>query len=136
MNELLNAGFTLTFRKTKDNKFIGGYLRKIEEGMYPKELCGDEVIYISNYSNILERVNNGNILQIYKSLDGYCSMIGNIHYEGPYAEKEYFDVISFGNSDTLIGSLNDLNNKLDNEKELVHKKIYHMYGSDKYKLNR
>ena len=133
MNELLNAGFTLTFRKTKDNNFIGGYLRKIEEGMYPKELCGDEVIYISNYSNILERVNNGNILQIYKSLDGYCSMIGNIHYEGPYAEKEYFDVISFGNSDTLIGSLNDLNNKLDNEKELVSQKTLH--ASNKPKLN-
>ena len=133
MNELLNVGFTLTFRKTKDNKFIGGYLRKIEEGMYPKELCGDEVIYISNYSNILERVNNGNILQIYKSLDGYCSMIGNIHYEGPYAEKEYFDVISFGNSDTLIGSLNDLNNKLDNEKELVSQKTLH--ASNKPKLN-
>ena len=135
MNELLNTGFTLTFRKTQDNKFVGGYLKKIKEGMYLKELRGDEVIYISNYSNILEKVNNGNILQIYKLLDKYCLMIGNIHYEGPYAEKEYFDVISFGVSDTLMRSLNNLNNKLDKEKELVHKKIYHMYGSDKYKLD-
>lgn len=32
MNELLNTGFTLTFRKTQDNKFIGGYLKKSKKG--------------------------------------------------------------------------------------------------------
>lgn len=134
MNERLIEGFTLNFRVTKDNEVIGGYLKSTKNGTIPSELCGEEIIFVSHFPKILENITDDNILQVYKSFDGYCSMVGKVMYEGPYAEVKYLDVFASSVSDNLIGSLHKLNENLSKKEEKTHQKIYYRYGSDKYKL--
>lgn len=134
MNERLDSGFTLVLGKTDDDKVRGGYLKATKRGMIPCGLCGDEILFVSNFPNILDKITGTDILQIYKSSDGYVSMIGNTKYEGPYAEKEYLDVLSSSVNDNLMVGLNELNESLEKKEELSHQKIYKIYGSDKYKI--
>jgi len=65
-------------------------------------------------------------------------MIGSRHYEGPYAEKEYLEVLSGVQDNSIIGVLTELDAQLSKstEKENVktYRKAYKLYGSDKYKL--
>lgn len=133
MNELLNENFTMILKKANNHRFAGYYFKATKNGMVKKMLCGDEIVYICNYFNILDRLNDDSYLQVYKSLNEYCSMIVNVEDAELHFEKKDFDIIYFVEADSLIGSLNDLNNKLDNEKELVPQKTLH--ASNKPKLN-
>ena len=63
-------------------------------------------------------------------------MIGEKHFELPYAEREYLAVegISYGSSAIL--ALENLNSQLkkENKETKRYVKAYKFYGSDKYQL--
>ena len=134
MEERLKAGFTLTFGLTKDKRMRGGYLKSTDRGTVPCGLCGEEILFVSNYPNILEEIMGSNILQVYKSPDGYVSMIGLPKTGGAYCENNYLDMISYSINETLIGGLESLDKKLSLKEEVLHQKVYKLYGDDKYKI--
>lgn len=134
MEERLKAGFTLTFGLTKDKRIRGGYLKSTDRGTVPCGLCGEEILFVSNYPNILEEIMGSNILQVYKSPDGYVSMLGLPKTEGAYCENNYLDMISYSINETLIGGLESLDKKLSLKEEVLHQKVYKLYGDDKYKI--
>lgn len=134
MEERLKAGFTLTFGLTKDKRMRGGYLKSTDRGTVPCGLCGEEILFVSNYPNILEEIMGSNILQVYKSPDGYVSMLGLPKTEGAYCENNYLDMISYSINETLIGGLESLDKKLSLKEEVLHQKVYKLYGDDKYKI--
>ena len=135
MEERLKAGFTLTFGLTFDKKVRGGYLKSTDRGTIPCGLCGEEILFVSNYPNILEKITGDNILHIYKLPDGYVSMLGLPKIEGDYCENNYLDMISYSISKTLIGSLESLDKKLSFKEEVSKNKVYKLYGEDKYKIS-
>lgn len=134
MEERLKAGFTLTFGLTRDKAVRGGYLKSTDRGIIPCELCGEEILFVSFYPNILEEIMDSNILQVYKSPGGYVSMLGCPKTEGVYCENNYLDMISYSINETLIGGLESLDKKLSLKEEVPHQKIYKIYGDDKYKM--
>ena len=134
MEERLKAGFTLTLGLTRDKRIRGGYLKSIDRGIVPCGLCGEEILFISNYPNILEEITGDNILQVYKSPDGYVSMVGLPKTEGSYCENNYLDVLSYSINKNLIGGLESLDRKLSLKEEIPHQKVYKLYGDDKYKM--
>lgn len=73
-------------------------------------------------------------MQIYKSNNYYVLAIGNIVYEGPYAEEKYFDVLLTSFTDSLMLGLDEINKNLNNIREKNNQKIYYMYGNDKYRI--
>ena len=91
-------------------------------------------MFVSNYPNILEKITGDNILHIYKLSDGYVSMLGLSKTEGDYCEKNYLDMISYSISKTLNDSLESLDKKLSFKEEVSKKKVYKLYGEDKYKI--
>ena len=134
MEERLKAGFTLTFGLTKDKRMRGGYLKSTDRGTVPCGLCGEEILFVSNYPNILEEITGDNILQVYKSPYGYVSMLGWPKTEGPYCENNYLDMISYSISENFIDGLEELDRKLSFQEEISHQKVYKLYGEDKYNL--
>lgn len=134
MEERLKAGFTLTLGLTRDKRIRGGYLKSTDRGIVPCGLCGEEILFVSNYPNILEKVTGDNILHIYKSPDGYVSMVGLPKTEGPYCENNYLDMISYSVSENFIDGLESLDKKLSLKEEIPHQKVYKLYGEDKYKI--
>ena len=134
MEERLKAGFTLTLGLTRDERIRGGYLKSTDRGIVPCGLCGEEILFVSNYPNILEEITGNNILQVYKSPDGYVSIIGLPKTEGPYCEDNYLEVISSSINEALIGGLESLDRKLSLKEEIPHQKVYKLYGEDKYNL--
>ena len=134
MEERLKAGFTLTLGLTRDERIRGGYLKSTDRGIVPCGLCGEEILFISNYPNILEEIMGNTILQVYKLPDGYVSMVGLPKTEGPYCENNYLDVLSYSINKNLIGGLESLDRKLSLKEEIPHQKVYKLYGEDKYNL--
>ena len=134
MEERLKAAFTLTFGLTRDKKIRGGYLKYTDRGVFPCGLCGEEILFVSNYPNILEEITGNNILQIYKSPDGYVSMLGCPKTECSFCENNYLDVLSYSINKNLIGGLESLDRKLSLKEEIPHQKVYKLYGEDKYKV--
>lgn len=134
MEERLKAGFTLILGLTGDERIRGGYLKSTDRGIVPCGLCGEEILFVSNYPNILEEITGNNILQVYKSPDGYVSMVGLPKTEGPYCEDNYLEVISSSINEALIDGLEELNRKLSFKEEISHQKVYKLYGEDKYKM--
>ena len=139
MEERLREGFTLIMSGEYDS-ISGGYLRKGENGigMIPACLIGNEVKTLEAFPLVLETIKNRKILQLYSSGNDVVAMIGSRHYEGPYAEKEYLEVLNCVQDNSVIGVLTELNVQLSKstEKENVktYRKAYKLYGSDKYKL--
>ena len=134
MEERLKAGFTLTLGLTRDERIRGGYLKSTDRGIVPCGLCGEEILFISNYPNILEEITGDNILQLYKSPDGYVSMVGLPKTECSFCENNYLDVLSYSINKNLIGGLESLDRKLSLKEEIPHQKVYKLYGEDKYNL--
>ena len=134
MEERLKAGFTLTFGLTRDERIRGGYLKSTDRGIVPCGLCGEELLFVSNYPNILEEITGNNILQIYKSPDGYVSMVGLPKTECSFCENNYLDMISSSINEVLIDGLEELDRKLSLKEDISHQKVYKLYGDDKYKM--
>lgn len=65
-------------------------------------------------------------------------MIGSRCYEGGYNEEEYLAVENFAEDNNIICVLNELNSQLskkdENEDDKTYRKVYKLYGSDKYKI--
>ena len=139
MEERLKEGFTLIMSGEYDS-ISGGYLRKGENGigMIPACLIGNEVKTLEAFPLVLETIKNRKILQLYSSGNDVVAMIGSRHYEGPYAEKEYLEVLNGVQDNSVIGVLTELDAQLSksDKKENVktYRKAYKLYGSDKYKL--
>ncbi len=95
---------------------------------------GEELLFVSNYPNILEEITGNNILQIYKSPDGYVSMVGLPKTECSFCENNYLDMISSSINEVLIDGLEELDRKLSLKEDISHQKVYKLYGEDKYNL--
>ncbi len=139
MEERLKEGFTLIMSGEYGN-ISGGYLKRGNNGigMIPACLIGDEEKALEDFPKVLETIRNSKILQLYSSGNDVVGMIGSRHYEGPYAEKEYLEVLNGAQDKSVIGVLTELDAQLSKstEKENVktYRKAYKLYGSDKYKL--
>lgn len=139
MEELLKEGFTLIMSGEYDS-ISSGYLRRGNNGIgvSPTCLIGDEEKILEAFPKILETIKDSKILQLYSSGNDIVAMIGSRHYEGPYAEKEYLEVLNGAQDKSVIGVLTELDAQLSKstEKENVktYRKAYKLYGSDKYKL--
>ena len=128
-------GYVIYISKRK-GKLNGSYLKYVQKkGICPYELTDEEMKPIENLKEIMNSLEKGSLLQI--SAEGCIirSMIGNIKTEGPYCEKEFFEVIEETAKSNYYESLIDLNlklavnqNNLDKNKEL--KKLYK--GVDRY----
>ena len=139
MEERLREGFTLIMSGEYEG-ISGGYLKRGNNGigMIPACLVGDEEKVLEAFPKILETIRSSKILQLYSSGNDVVGMIGSRHYEGPYAEKEYLEVLNGVQDNSVIGVLTELDLQLSksDKKENVktYRKAYKLYGSDKYKL--
>ena len=135
MEEILKAGYTLTLSGEYGN-ISGGYLKKTSQGMHPIwHFPEEEVRIVESFSNVFSALCDSKILQLYYSDGSIVAMIGEKHFELPYAERDYFAVegVSYGNS--VISALGYLNSQLvEKEGTNQYVKAYRFYGSDKYQL--
>lgn len=135
MEEILKAGYTLTLSGEYGN-ISGGYLKKTSQGMHPIwHFPEEEVRIVESFSNVFSALCDSKILQLYYSDGSIVAMIGEKHFELPYAEREYLAVegVSYGNS--VISALGYLNSQLvEKEGTNQYVKAYRFYGSDKYQL--
>ena len=95
----------------------------------------EEVRIVESFSNVFAALCDSKILQLYYSDGSIVAMIGEKHFELPYAEREYLAVegVSYGNS--VISALGYLNSQLvEKEGTNQYVKAYKFYGSDKYQL--
>lgn len=135
MEEILKAGYTLTLSGEYGN-ISGGYLKKTSQGIQPIwHFPEEEVRIVESFSNVFSALCDSKILQLYYSDGSIVAMIGEKHFELPYAEREYLAVegVSYGNS--VISALGYLNSQLvEKEGTNQYVKAYKFYGSDKYQL--
>ena len=136
MEEKLKAGFTLTFGLTKDKRIRGGYLKLQIEELFLVDYAGEEILFVSNYPNILEEITGNNILQIYKSPDGYVSMVGLPKTECSFCENNYLDMISSSINEVLIDGLEELDRNLSLKEEIPHQKYINFMARINIKLRR
>ena len=135
MEEILKAGYTLTLSGEYGN-ISGGYLKKTSQGIHPIwRFPEEEVKIVESFSNVFSILCDSKILQLYYTDGSVVAMIGEKHFELPYAEREYLAVegVSYGNS--VISALGYLNSQLvEKEGTNQYVKAYKFYGSDKYQL--
>lgn len=135
MEEILRAGYTLTL-SGEYGSISGGYLKKTSQGIQPIwRSPEEEVKIVESFSNVFSALCDSKILQLYYSDGSIVAMIGEKHFELPYAEREYLAVegVSYGNS--VISALGYLNSQLvEKEGTNQYVKAYRFYGSDKYQL--
>ena len=135
MEEILKAGYILTLSGEYGN-ISGGYLKKTSQGIHPIwRFPEEEVKIVESFSNVFSILCDSKILQLYYTDGSVVAMIGEKHFELPYAEREYLAVegVSYGNS--VISALGYLNSQLvEKEGTNQYVKAYRFYGSDKYQL--
>ena len=135
MEEILKAGYILTLSGEYGN-ISGGYLKKTSQGIHPIwRFPEEEVKIVESFSNVFSILCDSKILQLYYTDGSVVAMIGEKHFELPYAEREYLAVegVSYGNS--VISALGYLNSQLvEKEGTNQYVKAYKFYGSDKYQL--
>lgn len=136
MEEILKAGYILTLSGEYGN-ISGGYLKKTSQGIHPIwRFPEEEVKIVESFSNVFSILCDSKILQLYYTDESVVAMIGEKHFELPYAEREYLAVegISYGSSAIL--ALENLNSQLkkENKEAKQYVKAYKFYGSDKYQL--
>lgn len=137
MEEKLRDNYTLYLSRDVNGE-KGCYLRKIERGMEPASLNGDEFLVLSKFPLINEALKNGKLLQMYQGdlSHMFTVMMGNSTYEGPYAEVECLGntIVAYANSPIL--ALMELDSLIENTKEdeKISQKAYRLYGSDKYQF--
>ncbi len=136
MKEILKAGYTLTFGGECEN-ISGGYLKATPQGMKPIwQFPEEEIRLIKSFPNVFSTLRENRILQLYYSCGNYVAMIGEKHFELPYAEQEYLEVEGISRNETPVLALADLDSQLikENAKPKQYVKAYKFYGSDKYQM--
>lgn len=135
MDEKLQLGYTLYLSCDGENNIKGGYLKKIDAGLCPSPLLGSEIELVSNFSNVLSSLKEGNTLQIYCSGSGMTTaMLGCAMFEGAYGESECLDQTILAYHSGSISTLMELDAILGNKdkKTIEYRKAYRLYGSDRY----
>lgn len=136
LDSKLHAGYTLYLSCDKEKNVVGGYLKRIGDGLVSKSLIGNEELIINSFSNVMSCLENGNILQMYADGFSIVSMLGRKIYEGPYGENECLDNILLINNSGVFACLTELDDFLERNKDkpIVYRKAYRLYGNDKYLL--
>lgn len=138
LEERLLKGYTFYFSYDRKDNVRGGYLKKIDRGLCPLELDGDEEILIQQFSNVFNSLQQGKTLQMYRGdiSHMFIAMLGDIIREGPYGENECFSDIVVGFHNSPVLAIGEVEKILENSKEkvVVYKKAYRLYGNDKYMI--
>lgn len=135
MDEKLKEGYTLYLSFDSEKNVKGGYLRRVEDGLWSCPLVGNEVVLVDNFPNILTSLEEGRTLQMYRSgYDMITAMLGRVTFEGPYGEIKCLDQAFLAYHSGSIPTLMELDAILEKNKEnpMEYKKAYRLYGSDKY----
>ena len=137
---LLSSNYTIYIRKNKDkDELVGTKLKRLPRGVFADELPKDALVSINNLKEIIEKLEEGNLLQVTRDGRAIYSVIGMTKTEGPYCEKKYLEVSSDAKGFSYYESLVNLNMNIQTEKEMVsiksdglkeYKKLYE--GVDKY----
>jgi len=136
MENIIDNGFTLYISKGNAG-FIGIGLRKLENGMgiEPIEIKKEILNVLEQLPTITKKLENGNTLQMYRYGYAYFMQLGKTFKEGPYGEKDCFEVTSESTNFTLSDTLTDLEEVSKQEENFSGpslRKKYRLYGSDKY----
>ena len=126
MEEILKAGYTLTLSGEYGN-ISGGYLKKTSQGIHPIwRFPEEEVKIVESFSNVFSILCDSKILQLYYTDGSVVAMIGEKHFELPYAEREYLAVegISYGSSAIL--ALENLNSQLKKKIKKLNSMLKHI----------
>lgn len=92
-NIVLKRGYTITISKQKGQDSLhGSYVKRFPNGLHPYELPEEEIKPLHNFPNIVERLNDGAILQVSKPICLLQGIVGKEKTEGPYCETEYLEV--------------------------------------------
>ena len=137
MEERLRDGYTFYYSLFNGND-SGGYLKRTDFGLCGLELCGNEQVLLTNFPNVLQRLNSGNTLQMYFGdvCHMFTMMIGKENREGPYGEEASFsDVFLFyGTSPiTVLEEADQILAKNTGQNKQL-KKAYRLYGQDRYQF--
>ena len=113
----LRNGYTIYISKRKGaHGLSGSFQKKDQAGLHPYELPEKELRPLIHFANIVEKLEDGNLLQVHQ--DGFLikGIIGPIKTEGPYCEKEYFEVVQEYSASDYHEMLVDLDFKLADQK--------------------
>ena len=121
------------FIARKGNKINGVGIIRGENGWMPFELEENVLKGIYAFSNVITRLQQGELLQIYKDQEEFIHIeIGAKCYEGPYAETEYLEIHGSVEEDSITEGLFQLNSILEQPNNKYCKKKYRPYGQVHY----
>lgn len=136
--KLLFDGYTVYLNNINEN-LIGVAVKYLGvKGTSTYEITREDIDYISkNFPLIIERLAGGSLLQIYMTFNHYYRVtLGHEIGEGPYGEVKAFEVIEDLCSYSLENALELLEQEtakiMRNKETRVLKRMYKLYGSDKY----
>ncbi len=100
MNDLLRRGYTLFLSYSKEKEQpTGVYLKDTNRGVHPIEIGEKEKDFIQLHSTLLQKLKEGETLQMYTSLRPNLirlqvqAQLGTKKKEGPsYKEPEFFEI--------------------------------------------
>ena len=135
---VLKRGYTITISKLNGQKKLqGSYKKRFPNGLHPYELPETELQVYQELPNILERLEQGEILQITKPMYLFEGIIGIEKLEGPYGEISFLEEHEENKSENLRELLCDLDIKLATSKTQIkstdqkqYRKLYK--GEDRY----
>lgn len=134
---VLKRGYTIYIsKKPGQHKLLGTYQKSFQDGLHPHELPYKELSPLVHLSNIVEKLEQGNILQVHQS--GYLinGAIGEKKTEGPYCQTNYLEVAGQQEEYNYHAMLINLDMQLAKLKEnksenvIQYKKLYK--GVDRY----
>ena len=136
LDSKFHSGYTLYLSCDQKKNIIGGYLKRIRDGLVSDSLSGSEELLINSFSNVVSSLESGNTLQMYADGFSIVSMLGRKTFDGPYGENECLENILLVNNSGFLSCLIELDSILERSKEkpIVYKKAYRLYGNDKYLL--
>lgn len=137
---LLRSNYTIYIKKDKrKDELVGTKIKETKKGLFADDLPKDAIIPINKLNAIMEKLEEGHLLQVSKEGHAIYSIIGMKKTEGPYCETEYLEVRNEEKGFSYYESLVNLNMNIEREKEMVsiksndlkeYRKLYK--GVDKY----
>lgn len=136
LDNKLHSGYTLYLSCDQKKNIVGGYLKRIRDGLVTDSLSGNEELLVNRFSNVMSSLEEGNTLQMYANGFSIVLMLGRKIFEGPYGEDECLENILLVNNSGFLSCLIELDSVLEKSKEksFVYRKAYRLYGNDKYIL--
>ncbi len=133
MEKLLDDYFTIYINK-KNNEVQGFALKSLEKSMEMIELSSDMLNILNEYPLLLNVIDQGYLIQIYKSLNySYIIQIAKHSYGGPCNEIDVLYILKEYTSYTIYNALENANeNLIEKDIKKPLQKAYRYYGQDKY----